>query len=458
MPELAALAARHGAHLAIRAPGADVTYAELAARVAAAAARLTAHGVAPLDRVALCCRPDVETIASALALLERPCTVLPVAAAAAGLGAALDSFAPAWEVNAEQVTPHAGARRAPAAPSAADAPLQALLSSGAAGRPKIVLRSAAQVQAGVHSFATAVRLAPADRVLLLVPLEHSFGFNSVMLGALSAGATIVVPRSRHPRGVAADIEASGTTLFPAPPLFFDWMCRLADARGSRLGALRACISVGDIVARATYEAFVARFGVALWQSYGASEAGPILLNDSGACGADTMALGRPYPGVCVELRDARGAAVRDGEVGEIAVQSPAVGLGYLGAHDAGSRFAGRTFHTGDLAVQRSGELHFAGRSKVLITRAGRKIDPGEIERVLCSHPAVIDAGVRVAGVSGHDALQALVVTRDRVAPEALIEHCARALEAHKVPRRIEFRPALPRDATGKLQREQLQTW
>lgn len=78
--------------------------------------------------------------------------------------------------------------------------------------------------------------------------------------------------------------------------------------------------------------------------------------------------------------------------------------------------------------------------------------------MLCRHPGVLDAAVRVAGAARHDPLQALVVTRHPIAPEALIEHCARALEPHKVPRRIEFRAALPRDATGKLQRDRLRAW
>jgi long-chain acyl-CoA synthetase len=301
-------------------------------------------------------------------------------------------------------------------------------------------------------------LGPADRVLALVPLQHSVGFNSVMLGALSVEAELVLPQSQHPRAIVREVVESGVTFFPAPPLFFDWMHRFAEGRVGSLGRVRACVSVGDALPHATHRAFVETFGVALWQSYGASEAGPALLNQTGAHRGDTMALGRPYPEVQVELRDDQGHPVPDGAVGEIVVQSPAVGLGYLGSHDGASRIAGRQFFTGDLGIRRDGDVHFAGRRKLLITRAGRKVDPAEIERVLRTHPAVVDAAVRVAGTTGHAPLQALVVARRPLRAEELVTFCARALEPYKVPRVIEFRPGLPRDGAGKLQRHRLQTW
>jgi long-chain acyl-CoA synthetase len=339
-----------------------------------------------------------------------------------------------------------------------EAPCQALLSSGSVGRPKIVLRSRSQVAAGVRIFAHAMGLGASDRVLLLVPLEHSVGFNSLMLGALSVGAQIVLPASRHPRGIVRDLEVSGVTLFPAPPLFFEWMYRFAESPTRRLSSVRVCVSVGDILPRTTYDGFVDTFGTVLWQSYGASEAGPSLLNRNGIHGDGVMALGQPYPEVDVDIRDDHGVTVANGATGEIVVRSPAVALGYVGEHDGSSRLQGGEFFTGDLGLRHSGEVFFSGRRKVLITCAGRKIDPGEVERVLCLHPEVIDAAVRIAGETGHDPLEALVVLRTPVAVEVLIQHCQGYLEPHKVPRSIQRRGELPRDAAGKLKRDQLRTW
>jgi long-chain acyl-CoA synthetase len=442
-----------GSRSAIRDVDSSVDYIGLAARVAAARAGFVAEGLATADRVMLDCRQTVDTIVCALALLQHECAVLPMAAEALGaeLAPVRERFAPHWLVRDGQIA-RGGADTAPPWDDRIVRPLQALLSGGSSGHPKIVLRSAAQVEAGVRIFATAATLTAADRLLLLAPLQHSFGFNSVMLAGLSVGAEVVLPGTTHPRAIVRVIEETGTTVVAAPPHYFDLMHRFAERRPSTLGDVRVCISVGDALPHTVHAAFVATFGVALWQSYGASEAGPVLLNRSGVAAADTLALGQPYPEVEVELCDEAGNAVPDGEVGEIVVRSPAVGLGYLGEHDGGTRIAGDRCFTGDLGARRGGEVHFAGRQKVLIVRAGRKIDPGEIERVLRRHPDVADAAVRS---TSDGSLQALIVAVRAVPAADLVEHCARSLQPHKVPRIIEFRRSLPRDAAGKLKRSQL---
>jgi len=460
MRDLASIASAVGPRCAVRVDGVQVQYGDLAAQVMAARTRLAARRVAPGDRVMLGCKSTIATIVDALALIETRCTVLPVASESLADEAerSRESFAPDWLVCEGDVT-RGVATGTPAPPGlerGGAQPLQALLSSGSSGQPKIIVRSAAQVEAGVRIFSDAMHLSPTDRILALVPLQHSFGFNSVMLGAISVGAEIVLPRTKHPRSIVQEISDGGVTIFPAPPLFFEWMHRFTEERPGAFGkGVRACVSVGDILPHTTHALFVARFGWPLWQSYGASEAGPALLNRTGAYDGDTVALGRPYPGVSVDLCNSQGDPVPDGEVGEIVVRSPAVGIGYVGKHDGASRIAGDRFFTGDLGVRRGGEIHFAGRTKILMVRAGRKIDPSEIERVLRSHPDVLDAAVRHAGDDGRDPLQALVVARRPIPAGDLVELCVRSLPAYKVPRLIEFRSALPRDSVGKLRRAEL---
>lgn len=449
MLELDAVAAR-GARVALRAAGKLVRYDELASLVHDRIHYLKQAGVTAEDRVVLGCRSNVGTVVNALALMQQRCAVLPVSAELPdhSLENVEKAFAPRWRIADDEV------RGTGAAASLGTNFAQALLSSGSAGRPKIVLRAAAHVAAGVRIFAGGLAIGDGDRVLALVPLEHSFGFNSVMLGALTQGAQIVFPESRHPRGIIDEIETHAVTVFPAPPLFFDWMHRFAE-RPRPLTPVRVCVSVGDILTRAGHAAFVDKFGVELWQSYGASECGPALLNRSADYVDETMALGDTYPGVEVSLRTDEGTTPGEGETGEIVVRSPAVALGYLGEQDGGSRIVDREFFTGDLACYRRGLLEFAGRRKLLIARAGRKVDPAEIEQVLRSHPDVVDAAVRAIPGIGQQPLQALVVARRAIRPEDLIDLCSRSLAAHMVPRIIEFREALPRDGAGKLQRDAL---
>jgi long-chain acyl-CoA synthetase len=453
MFELAAIAARTPQNVAIRGAGGTVSYADLADRVRARSTDLLDSGLRAGDRVILGCATEIETVVNAVALLERRCLVLPVAVAAPAetLRKSRACFEPSWEVRGRRVV--RAAATAPPPETHPTSALQALLSSGSTGSPKIVLRSAEQVSAGVRIMVTAIGLESADRILALVPFEHSFGFNSVMLAALSVGAEIVFPTSPHPRGIAREVEENRVTMLPAPPHFLDLMHRFAGAGAAVMSRIRACLTVGDILPRATYEGFVDSFGVPVWQSYGASEAGPVLLNQSGAFDGDRMALGRPYPEVSVELCDPRGEALPDGRAGEIVVRSPAVGLGYLGEDDGGTRISGDRCFTGDLAVRRNGGFSFAGRTKSFIARAGRKVDPAEVEQVLREHPDVVDAAVHAE--SADAPLRALVVTRRPLRREDLIARCARSLPPYKVPRIIEFRSELPRDALGKLQRGRL---
>jgi long-chain acyl-CoA synthetase len=452
MIDLVALSREFGPRVAIREARGETTYRELVASARSARAALEARGLHGGDRVALACRRDADTVATALALLEAGCAVMPASAELTDAERAdvCAAFGARWIGEGGPGAP-------PKAPPVEVPDLaQALLSSGSTGAPKIVLRTRAQVEAGVRIHSTTVGVRPDDRLLALVPLSHSYGFNSVMLGALGAGACIVLPDSTHPRSVARIAESAGVTLLPGPAIFFDMLNRFLQSAGPALRSVRACIAVGDITSAATHTAFTRSFGVPLWQSYGASEAGPVLLNTSGAAdAAGRLALGTPYREVEVEIVGEDGRAAAGGEVGEIAVRSPAVAHGYQGSGDGASRIERGRFFSGDLGVRRGGDVWFAGRAKLLIATAGRKVDPIEVERVLLAHPAVRDAAAYPHREGDREIVAALVVADSEVSAAELIDFCATSLSPYKVPRLIGFRDALPRSAAGKLLRGQL---
>ncbi|MGH0032079.1 MAG: class I adenylate-forming enzyme family protein [Myxococcota bacterium] len=453
MIDLDALSRAYGSRVAVRTPDAETGYDALIERALALRERLVAGGLLPGDRVALACARDVDTVATALALASHGCAIMPASSELT-------------ETEREDVCAAFGARwigdggpGAPPKSAPEEIPdlAQALLSSGSTGAPKIVLRSRGQVEAGVRIHGSTVGLHADDRVLALVPLSHSYGFNSVMQGALLEGASIVLPPSTHPRGVAQTVLATGVTLFPGPAIFFDMMNRFLQSAGPSLRSVRACIAVGDITSADTWQTFTRSFGVPLWQSYGASEAGPVLLNRDGAVDDEgRLALGTPYREVEALLWDDAGRPVPDGTVGEIVVRSPAVALGYQGEGDGASRVEDGLFFSGDLAVRRDdGVVCFAGRAKLLIATAGRKVDPMEVERVLLAHPAVVDAAVVPHREGDREIVRAVVVCQGKVAATELIDHCSASLSAYKVPRLVDFRDALPRNDAGKLQREAL---
>jgi long-chain acyl-CoA synthetase len=451
--ELESLSARHGEAIAVRAGRLTWSHAELAERIRDRGRGLAARGIRPGARVAVVCPQAPDTLVSLAALLARGCAVLPLGP---GLTARererlVAAFEATWRVEGDEIL---GPGRASAPADAAGAAL-ALPSSGSTGAPKLVLRSGPQVRAAVDIFLRAADVRRGDRLLALVPLEHSYGLHHLVLGVIVGGSCAVFPGAAHPRVVARDCAEEGVRLLPAPPTFLDRMARHRGPGWPPLPGLRAAISVGSALPADVHAAFEAAFEAPLWQSYGASEAGALCLNRARAGEPDAGALGPPCPGVKVSVCDEAGSELPDGEVGELVARSAAVGLGYLGRHDGASRIEGGRFFTGDLGERRDGVFWFRGRRKLLIATSGRKVDPLEVEGVLRGHPDVADAAVVAGRAGARDVVKAFVVVRSAVSPEALVAHCARELAAYKVPRMVEFRAALPRNALGKLARDQL---
>jgi acyl-coenzyme A synthetase/AMP-(fatty) acid ligase len=451
--DLAALAARHGEALAVRAGTQRWRFAELAERIRTRAARLSARGLGPGARVGLVCAQAPDTLVAVAALLARGCAVLPLGPGATAPERArlLAAFGAGWLVDGEELLHDAAAPAAPDAPGVA----LAMPSSGSTGAPKLVLRSPAQVLAAAEIFVRAAELGPGEGLLALVPLEHSYGLHHLAIGGLLAGAPLVFAGAAHPRAVSRACADAGVALLPAPPVFLDRLARHHGPRQAPLAGLRAAISVGSALGAEVHDAFGAAFGVPVWQSYGASEAGAMCLNRAGLREGRVLALGPPCPGVELSVCDDAGAPLPDGRVGELVARSAAVALGYAGPHDGASRLAEGRFFTGDLGERRDGVFWFRGRRKLLIAVSGRKVDPFEVEAVLCRHPDVAEAAVVAERAGSREIVKALVVARREVAAEALVVHCAAELAAYKVPRAIEFRASLPRSAAGKLVRERL---
>ena len=152
-----------------------------------------------------------------------------------------------------------------------------------------------------------------------------------------------------------------------------------------------------------------------------------------------------------------GSQVRIGADGEILVRGPTVSSGYL--HAASSLDEAGWLHTGDLGyLDAEGYLYVLDRRDDLIVSGGENVYPAEVEATLLAHPSVAEAGVvGVPDIEWGRTVAAVVVLADgcRTTPEELIAFCRQRLAAYKVPRSISFREALPRNASGKLLRREL---
>jgi len=336
-------------------------------------------------------------------------------------------------------------------------------SSGSTGRPKRVPRTHAQLAAEAEAYTAATGLTADDTILCAIPLFHTYGLGCCLLAAVHSGATLAVlagpvPFAIHREAALDVLEREAVTVFPAVP----FMLRvLAEApRAADLSALRLCFSAANALPPATFEAFHRRFGVPVRQLYGLTEAGAVTVNADGDPWATARTVGRPLPGVDVEILDAGGKAVGAGRIGEVAIRSPAMTCGYAGVDEAVNReaFAAGRFLTGDRGrVGEDGRLVLTGRRKLLIDVRGDKVDPIEVEDVLAVHPKVrevVVVGVP-SGVVGEELVKAVVVPGERCGERELIRFCRERLANHKVPQLVEFRDEIPRSPLGKVLRKDL---
>ncbi|HVM97963.1 MAG TPA: long-chain fatty acid--CoA ligase [Candidatus Acidoferrales bacterium] len=402
-----------------------ISHVELTERVGAECQRLRSAGVQPGQRVALRCGAGPQALIGQLALLAGGALLIPLPATYTDA----ESAAVVERCNVEWLVTSGGYQATDRNAVQRSAAL-GLLSSGSSGSPKLVLISAPQFAASLDIYRRSLDLSPDDRLLTLVPLSHAFGLRFVH-ATLAAGGSVVLPTSLLPRAVVE--QANGATLIAAGPRYIEL---LSDRS---FPGVRAVVAGGALAAH-VHAAFT---GAPLWQSYGASEAGTICLNRAGFAVDGRLALGRPNPGVTVELRDT-----------EIVVRSAAVGIGYDG--DSGdSAIVEGEFRSGDLGRWQHGQLVFLGRRKLLIDTGAARVDPAEVEAVLRTHPRIRDAAVIGEGRAGAEVVTALLVVSDPLALLEVTAWCAQHLAPQKIPRRVEYRDVLPRDALGKLRRDQL---
>jgi len=338
---------------------------------------------------------------------------------------------------------------------------QILYTSGTSARPKGVLLTHANfIWTGLSS-ALQSGFTTQDRVFNNKPLFHA-NCQDTVLSCLTAGATVIVgERYSATRYVAQLIKHEATvcslsgmlcrTLLNQPESIQD------RAHKVRFAGYAINISQDEI------DRFTERFGIRIRNGYGQSEAMLYISLQSITEPSTYPSIGRPCMDREVYIVDESNQIVEVGEVGEIVVRGRKgrnLMLGYLKDEAATqAAFEGGWLHTGDMGFfDAAGNLHFFGRKKEVIKRAGENISAAEVEEAIISHPDVID--VAVVGVPDpirDQAVMACVVLRQpqALSESALKEHCQTSLAYFKVPTVIKFLDALPRNASGKLVKRQL---
>ncbi|MCM8732151.1 acyl-CoA ligase (AMP-forming), exosortase A system-associated [Hephaestia sp. GCM10023244] len=466
-----------------------LTYAELEARVGAAAAWLMAQRLRPGDRVA-----------SWLPKTRLAC-VLPLAAPRAGLihvpinpllkraqvahiladsGAAMLVSQPARLATlaagdvpkACRIVPEddvaTGGEAMPPSGADPDSLAAILYTSGSTGRPKGVMLSHANLWLGAISVAHYLKLTPNDRVLGVLPLSFDYGQNQ-LFSSWAAGGRVVPLDYLLPRDVMKAVERFAiTTLAGVPPL---WVQLLEiDWTENTASNLKRMTNSGGALTRSLVRGLRTRFPRAdLYAMYGLTEAFRSTFLDPALIDAHPDAMGRAIPFAEVMAVAADGTQAKPGEAGELVHAGPLVAQGYWNDPErtaqrfrpapAFSREGGTAVWSGDTVIEGvDGLFHFVGRDDEMIKSAGNRISPTEIEEAVLRGGEVAEAAA--FGVADDRLGQAIVIVARAAGDAEVAERNLRArlrrdLPSFMQPTRYEWRDSLPRNANGKLDRAAL---
>jgi long-chain acyl-CoA synthetase len=333
-----------------------------------------------------------------------------------------------------------------------------IYTSGTTGRPKGAMLTHGNLLHNVESCRQILKVVDHDRFAVLLPLFHSFMMTVGMFLPLIVGGSIVLIRSLHPpKALLHEILSRQATILPAVPSFFR---TLAGAQLPPDMPLRLCISGGAPLPAEILREFKRTMPMPLIEGYGLSEASPVVsLNPIDGTHKEGS-IGIPIPDVEISIQDDAGQHLPIGATGELCVRGGNVMRGYWNRPDETAKtLRGDWLLTGDVGhCDTDGFFFITDRKKDMLIVNGINVYPREIEELLYQFPGVKEAavvGVPDARRGEHPV--AFVAAKDGAVldEKAILQFIRARLADYKVPKKVTFMPALPRNATGKVLKREL---
>jgi crotonobetaine/carnitine-CoA ligase len=476
-----------------------ITYAGLRERVGRAAALLRQRGVRSGDRLGVMTTNHPSTVVTLLALARIGAVMVPVNpdykageagyvfghAQVCGVLCSPEALPVVREAVAALPQPpwlmlnqpgdaalpvfddELDAVRADAPPDAAtpDAPCVFIYTSGTTGFPKGVMHGQRTLILAGEGFVARMHLQPDDRLLCMLPMFHINALFYSLAGALAAGATLIL----LPRFSASTFwhDAARTRATEANTIAAVSNILLRRPRSEFVPGHHLRKIYGAPFTAETYDVFQREFGVpTLIEGYGMSEI-PGALNNPFDGPHKIGSMGKPslHPDPTVQLAqlkvvDEEGRERPDGEVGELVVKTPLVMQGYYrDPEQTRAAFRDGWFITGDLAWRDAdGYFWFVARKKDIIRKRGENISGAELDRVVESHPRVLQAAaIPVPDPLGEDEILVAVVPKPgaQITPHEVAEWCRQHLAPIKVPRYVVVVRSLPLTPTHRVAKYQM---
>jgi malonyl-CoA/methylmalonyl-CoA synthetase len=337
--------------------------------------------------------------------------------------------------------------------------------SGTTGRSKGAMITHENLIENMKALNQAWRWTERDKLLHVLPLFHIHGLAVAVHGGLYAGSTMIMRDRFDPLEAWHILEQERCTMLMAVPTIYHRLSQAWETleRKPNLETVRVFISGSAPLPEPLFHRFKEQTDHTLLERYGMTETGMITSNPYDSELRKVKSVGYPLNGVAIRLMGKEGRDVTPGEIGEVWIKGHNVFKGYWNQPEKTEEsFQDGWFKSGDLGYQDPEDhlrLYLVSRAKELIITGGYNVYPKEVENILEDHAAVQEAAVfGLADEDFGEQVTAAVVLREGRFLEAsvLIKFCKTRLAGYKCPQKIFFRPSLPRNPMGKIQKHLLQ--
>ena len=332
--------------------------------------------------------------------------------------------------------------------------------SGTTGLPKAAVHLHRDLIAACECWPRHVLQATASDIIVgSPPLAFTFGLGGLLLFPMWAGASVYFhDKAYTPENMVDVINTVGATISYTAPTFYRQMAAFACTKGTK--SLRISVSAGEGLPDATRQLWKDASGLDMLDGIGATEMFHIFISSAGA-EIKPGAIGKVVPGYIAKVVDDNGHELPRGQVGKLAVRGP-TGCKYFADERQKNYVKNGWNYPGDAFMQDDdGYFFFQARADDMIISAGYNIGGPEVEDCLLKHAAVAECGVigNPDEERGMIVKAVIVLKGGHVGNDAMVktlqDHVKANLAPYKYPRAVEFRTALPRTETGKLQRFKL---
>jgi 2-aminobenzoate-CoA ligase len=332
--------------------------------------------------------------------------------------------------------------------------------SGTTGEPKATMHFHRDLLIIADGYAKEILgVTPDDVFVGSPPLAFTFGLGGLAIFPLRFGATATLLENASPANMIEIIETYKATIsFTAPTAYRAMMAAMH--QGANLSSLRAAVSAGETLPAPVFDEWIAKTGKPILDGIGSTEMLHIFISNRFGDAAPAST-GKPVIGYEAKVVDDDMKEKPRGEIGKLAVRGP-TGCRYLADKRQSAYVRDGWNLTGDSFTQSAdGYFHFAARNDDMIISSGYNIAGPEVEATLLAHPDVKECAVIGASDEARGQIvEAHVVLKDGVNPDAdtvkrLQDHVKATIAPYKYPRSVKFTNALPKTATGKIQRFRL---